>query len=431
MWHFLFATGIENSYPTIDGGRVRQDQMESCGHYEQWRTDFELLDEIGTNVLRYGPPIHRTWLAPGRYDWEFSDLTFGELRRRGIIPIVDLCHFGVPDWIGDFQNPDFPVLFAGYARDFAQRFPWVQLYTPVNEMYICAMFSGRHGWWNEQGTTDRTFVTALKHVTAANVLAMDAILEVRPDALFIQSESSEYFHAEEPQAVRRTEIYNAERFLTLDLNYARPVNSTMYQYLLSNGMTEQEYQFFMNTRLKHHCILGNDYYWTNEHRVPVQGGHSPAGEVFGYYEITRQYYDRYKLPVMHTETNFPEGYSGDEAVNWLFKEWSNVVSVRNSGVPMVGFTWYSLHDQTDWNDLLRTKRGSVHAVGLYDLDRNIRPAGRAYKRIIEQWKNVLPMQSVCLQLPIVEPGEYDEPWAVRRREAMRGIRQHRSEAPLA
>ena len=42
--------------------------------------------------------------------------------RRNIAPIVDLCHFGVPDWLGNFQNPDFPALFAQYAKAFAQRF---------------------------------------------------------------------------------------------------------------------------------------------------------------------------------------------------------------------------------------------------------------------------------------------------------------------
>jgi hypothetical protein len=29
-----------------------------------------------------------------------------------IVPVVALCHFGVPDWIGNFQNPDFPELFG-------------------------------------------------------------------------------------------------------------------------------------------------------------------------------------------------------------------------------------------------------------------------------------------------------------------------------
>ena len=41
----------------------------------------------------------------------------------------------------------------------------------------------------------------------------------------------------------------------------------MYEYLLDNGMTREEYHFFLHHRLKQHCILGNDYYWTNEHRV--------------------------------------------------------------------------------------------------------------------------------------------------------------------
>ena len=123
----MFCTGVENSIPTIDNGRTRVDQMEVCGHYKHWRTDFALLEELGIQYLRYGPPIHTTYLGPGKYDWEFADLTFGELRRRDITPIVDLCHFGVPDWIGNFQNPDFPALFAAYARAFAERFPWVQL----------------------------------------------------------------------------------------------------------------------------------------------------------------------------------------------------------------------------------------------------------------------------------------------------------------
>ena len=57
-------------------------------------------------------------------------------------------------------------------------------------MYICATFSAWYGWWNEQLSSDRSFVTALKHIVKANVLAMQAILEVRPDAIFVQSESS-------------------------------------------------------------------------------------------------------------------------------------------------------------------------------------------------------------------------------------------------
>lgn len=135
---FLFATGIENSTPTINNGATRIDEMEKCGHYKLWQEDFDLVNEMGIRFLRYGPPLYKAFLGDGRYDWSFTDEVYNGLRTRKIVPITDLCHFGVPGWIGNFQNPDFPILFASYARAFAQRYPWVQLYTPVNEMYICA-----------------------------------------------------------------------------------------------------------------------------------------------------------------------------------------------------------------------------------------------------------------------------------------------------
>jgi beta-glucosidase/6-phospho-beta-glucosidase/beta-galactosidase len=412
---FMFATGIENSIPTVQNGRVRVDEMEKCGHYQRWEEDFDLLGDLEIRFLRYGPPLHRTWLGSGRYDWEFPDATFSGLRAREVIPIVDLCHFGVPDWIGNFQNPDFPELFASYARDFAERFHWVQLYTPVNEMYICATFSASYGWWNEQLTGDRAFVTALKHIVKANVLAMRAILEVRADALFIQSESSEYFHAQNPRAIKPAEAMNARRFLPLDLNYGCRVDSEMYEFLRDNGMTRDEYHFFHTHDVKHRCIMGNDYYVTNEHRVQPDGRTEPSGEVFGYDEITRQYYDRYRLPVMHTETNFSEGPRGDEAVYWLWKEWANVLRVRNNGVPIVGFTWFSLTDQVDWDTALRENNGNVNPLGLYDLDRKPRAVGKAYKQLIADWRELLPTQSVCLRLPLVPPDEYEQAWAQRER----------------
>ena len=60
---FMFATGIENSYPTINHGRERVDEMEKCGHYEHWNTDFDKVQELGIQFLRYGPPLHRTFLG--------------------------------------------------------------------------------------------------------------------------------------------------------------------------------------------------------------------------------------------------------------------------------------------------------------------------------------------------------------------------------
>lgn len=380
---FIFATGIECSYPTIETstGKVRRDQMEECGHYDRWLEDLELTNDLGISFLRYGPPYYRMHLGAERYDWTWTDLVMPKMREMGIVPIVDLCHFGVPDWIGDFQNPDFCFQFADFARAFAERYPWVRYYTPVNEMYIAAEFSAFYGWWNERLRSHGAFVTALKHIVRANVEAMIAILEVRPDALFIQSESSEYTHPSNPDLVDEAEMLNERRFLSLDLNYGHRISSGMYEYLMDNGLTEDEYIFFLEHNLREHCIIGNDYYAANEHLLVDEETRVFAGDVFGYYIVTRDYYARYNLPAMNTETNMAEPGARD----WMWKTWANIQRLRHDGVPVCGMTWYSLTDQIDWDVALREVNNRPHKVGLFDLDRNIRPVGKDYKELIRQW----------------------------------------------
>jgi beta-glucosidase/6-phospho-beta-glucosidase/beta-galactosidase len=396
---FMFSTGIENSYPTIilpDGSRKRVDELEKAGHYKYWKEDFRLVKETGIDFLRYGPPYYSVHAGPGSYDWSFSDEVFNEMKALNITPLVDLCHFGVPDWIGDFQNPEWPFFFAEYARAFAKRYPYLKLYTPVNEIFIAAMFSGQYGWWNECKSDDRSFVTALKHLCKANMLAMHAIQEVQPDAYFILSESSEYFHAENPGVRPLCDFLNEKRFLSLDLTFGHPVDVKIYKYLLANGMTDLEYSWFEENhiRTKSRCIMGNDYYITNEHMVYSNGNTSASGEIFGYYIITHQYFRRYRMPVMHTETNIAEPFS----VHWLKKQWANLYRLKQDGVPVIGFTWYSLIDQVDWDSALRNDHGHINSLGLYDINRKIRPVGHEYKNLIAQWKDVLANEGYGLPL---------------------------------
>jgi beta-glucosidase len=213
------------------------------------------------------------------------------------------------------------------------------------------------------------------------------------------------------------------------LNYAHDVDAQTYLFLMENGMTSEEYRFFMCQNLRHHCVMGNDYYRTNEHRVWADGHTTSSGEVFGYNEITRQYHARYRLPVMHTETNIEEGPNGDEAVFWLWKEWANVLRIRNAGIPVLGFTWYSLIDQVDWDTALRDDNGRENPLGLYDLDRNPRAVGKAYKKLVSNWSKVLAVQSACLTLPVFMPNEQDERVVKAQGQHARGLRQPKGDSP--
>jgi beta-glucosidase/6-phospho-beta-glucosidase/beta-galactosidase len=384
---FAFCTGIENSAPIItgpDGKPRRVDQMAASGHDHRWREDFQLVHDLGLRCLRYGPPYYRTHIGPGRYDWSFADDTFAELRRLGIVPIADLCHFGLPDWLGNFQNPDFPRYFAEYAAAFARRYPWVWLYTPVNEMLITAEYSALKGYWNEQLCDDRAFVTALVNAVEANVRASEAI-RAACDAWFVQSESTRYYHPYNPDAVKLTAHLNERRFVSLDLNYSHSPSGRMLEYLQANGMTHDQFDYFMNRTIRPSCIMGTDYYETSE-MVVYPDASTRRCNVLGYYGLTRQYYERFRLPIMHTETN---QYQLLNAAYWLEREWANVLRLRQEGYPIIGFTWYSLTDQVDWDIDLREQRGHINTSGLYDMERRIRRVGVAYRRIIQDWSAAL------------------------------------------
>jgi len=178
--NFMFATGIECSYPTIDHGKTRRDMLAECDHYNRYKEDLGLVKEMGLKVLRYGLPYYNIQKSPGKYDWEFADLAMAEIQRLGITPILDLMHFGVPDWVGNFQNPELPVFFAEYCEEVAKRYPWVRYYTPVNEIYVTAKMSAKDGSWNEQLKSDKGFVTALKHATAASIMGTQKNCQAPP-----------------------------------------------------------------------------------------------------------------------------------------------------------------------------------------------------------------------------------------------------------
>ncbi len=383
--NFMFATGIECSYPTIHHGRLRRDQLRECGHYDRWKEDLRLVQELGLKVLRYGLPYYSIHRAPGKFDWSFADEVMNEMQRLNITPILDLLHFGVPSWIGDFQNPELPVLFAEYADAVATRYPWVRYYTPVNEIYVTAKMSAKEGAWNEQLKDDKAFVTALKHCCAASILGTHAIAQRRPDCIIIQSESAEYIHEACASPSAKVALENKQRLLSLDLLYAHQPDADVYQYMMDNGMTREEYKWFMAGEPPGYQIMGNDYYGKNEKILLPDGSTCTAEDVMGWYLITKEYYERYRKPVMHTETNT---FKSEEGSTWLWKQWINVLRMRRDGVPVLGFTWYSLIDQIDWDSALAKKRDNVNECGLFDLNRKIRPAGKAYRALIEEFGQI-------------------------------------------
>jgi beta-glucosidase/6-phospho-beta-glucosidase/beta-galactosidase len=152
----------------------------------------------------------------------------------------------------------------------------------------------------------------------------------------------------------------------------------MAGYLNRHGVTSNDLSFFRERRAVGQRWLGLDYYPTCEHRVASTGRCTTASQPRGFRTLAFEYYNRYRIPLFHCETNRVPRL----AEQWLGEQWEDVLALRAAGVPVHGFTWYSLTDQIDWQYALRVEHNHLHPVGLFDLQRRMRPVGRAYRELV-------------------------------------------------
>jgi beta-glucosidase len=165
----------------------------------------------------------------------------------------------------------------------------------------------------------------------------------------------------------------------------------MASFLNENGVTSNDLSFFRERRAVGQRWLGMDYYPICEHRVCASGRQTTNNtRAKGFRSLAAQYYDRYRIPLFHCETNRVTGM----AVDWLHNQWADISALRASGIPVKGFTWYSLTDQVDWQHALRVERNDVYPVGLYDLHRRVRPVGVAYQALIAEERSMSEERSM-------------------------------------
>ena len=251
MSQFMFATGIENSNPTIqlpDGTTRRVDEMEKCGHYKRWKDDFQLVKDMGIQYLRYGPPLHTTHLGPGPLRLEFCRRNLQRTKTN-----ADYAHRGSVSFRGSRIGSAISKIPTGRNCLRSTPAPLRSGFPGCGTTRRSMRFSlPRCFPRSTAGGTSACPATAIS-AAPSNICAGRTCLPCAPfwkcgrDAIFIQSESSEYFHPEHPDCLYQCKVLNEKRFLSLDLTYGYPLNVTMYEYLLDHGWTRDEYAWFGRT----------------------------------------------------------------------------------------------------------------------------------------------------------------------------------------
>jgi beta-glucosidase/6-phospho-beta-glucosidase/beta-galactosidase len=378
MWpEFVWSVGEEGSDPIVDvdGGPFRHDQYAQSGHYEHMNDDLTSIAGLGVEVVRYGMPWRIAEPEPGVYDWTLWDRALGACSDAGLVPVVDLLHFGLPDHCRAFADPAWIDGFCRYVDAFLDRYSEPMWFTPVNEPGITATMTARWGMWNDQLRTSADHARVLVNVVTAN---LEAIARVRSDrnGWWISSEGFDVHVDPSGSMPEKLDRRRAISWLVWDLHFGRDPLPAAARYLdhVDDASLTRIRDLAVNDRL----IAGHDFYPTS---IQCVDGSQPEWTIseridLGMAEL-RCWFDRYQQPLWISETSNLSLPISDQGP-WLTALTAGLDGLRNSGVPVRGLCWYGRGDQYDWQTGLARPTGAVTEVGLFDSHRIRRPVADVF-----------------------------------------------------
>jgi dTDP-4-dehydrorhamnose reductase len=362
-----------------------RDQSIETGHRFR-RDDIDRIAELGVKRVRF--PIVWESVAPDRpaeFDFEWTDDRLAMLRERGIKVIGGLLHHGSGPHYTELLDPDFPQKLAHYAERVAERYPWIDMWTPVNEPLTTARFSALYGHWYPHTKDYALFLRALVNECKGTLEAMRAIRKVIPDAQLVQTEDLGKCFSTSPLRYQAA-FENERRWLSLDLQCGMiDPKHKMHQLLLGAGIGWDELEGFQGGEAKPD-LLGINHYLTSErfldHRTDLYPGHEVGGngrdtyvdaeavrvkrldEDTGFAPRLREAWERYQIPMAITEVH--HGCHRDEQLRWFAEVWETANRLRDEGVDLRAVTMWSMFGNVDWRFLLTQKNG-FYDTGAFDV----------------------------------------------------------------
>src|SRR4051812_2021384 len=331
--------------------------MERNGHATRL-SDLALFAGLGIRAIRY--PVLWERIAPDGFDaidWSWPDERLRRLRELDVRAIVGLTHHGSGPKRTSLIDPSFATGLAEYARLVAERYPYIDAYTPVNEPLTTARFSGLYGFWYPHGRDYPTFARALITECRAVVLAMRAVRRVNPQARLVQTEDLGRTYGS-PALGSLTAFHNERRWLSLDLLCGRVDRQhPLYEHMRGWGIGADELSWLVDNRCPPD-LVGVNHYASSDRYLdaavdrydPRMHAVAPDGPVYvdteavracmdcpiGVCGVLQDVWQRYRLPVAITEAHL--GSTREEQLRWLKEFWDGAVGLRQTGVDVRAVT---------------------------------------------------------------------------------------------
>ncbi|MGU3316865.1 family 1 glycosylhydrolase [Sphingomonas sp. M6A6_1c] len=376
--------GVECTVNRTGAGYL--DQSALSGH-DRRDDDLDLFAGLGLTAIRY--PVLWERVSPDAAvapDWRWSDARLARLRDLGMRPIVGLVHHGSGPRHTDLLDDGFAPGLGEHARQVAERYPWVEEWTPVNEPLTTARFAALYGHWYPHATDEGAFWRALLNQIDGTRAAMRAIRRVNPAARLIQTDDLGRTYAT-TRLGEQAAFNNLRRWASWDLLFGRIVpQHALWQRIARHGLGDR-----LRAIADDPCppdVIGVNHYLTSDrfldHRlqryaVETHGGTDrlayadteavrvldPAPAGLG--GAMREAWQRYRVPLAMTEIH--NGCTREEQLRWAAEAWDTAVTLRGEGIDVRAVTAWSLLGSNGWNNLLtRPPTGpDAYEPGVFDV----------------------------------------------------------------
>ncbi|MCV3273990.1 GH1 family beta-glucosidase [Roseobacter sinensis] len=395
-----------DTFAATPGNVVRAENGDiACDHYHRWEEDLDLMQALGLDAYRFSTSWARV-LPEGRgpvneEGLDFYDRLVDGLLARGLNPMVTLYHWELPVALADlggWRNPDISHWLADYTTVIMKRIgDRVFSAAPINEPWCVGWlshFMGHHA----PGLRDiRATAHAMHHVLTGHGRAIQAMRALGVKNLGAVC-NFEYAHAADdtPEAAEAAQLYDGyyNRFFLGGL-FKGAYPEDVMDGLAPHMPKGWEDDFGLIGQPLDWCGLN---YYTCKRIAPVDGPWPAHQEVGGPLPKTQMGWEIYPKGLHHFLTWVHETYTKglplyvtengmanpdepdvpDEArIEYLNAHVAAAQQAMSEGVPLAGYTFWSLMDNYEWalgyekrfglihvdfDTLERTPKASYHAL---------------------------------------------------------------------
>lgn len=404
-----------------EGGHVAHGENcdVACDHYHHYKEDVAIMKEIGLKSYRFSISWSRV-LPQGTGPVNEKGVQFyidlcDELIAAGIKPLATLYHWDLPTTLyrrGGWKNPSSPAWFEEYAQVISKAlgdrvYAWMTFNEP--QMFVgLGHLAGGHAPFEHND--DQTLAEISKHVLLAHGRAVSVLRKNCPKALVGMAPTGDCYLPENdsPEAVARAYAKSTtlpKGFPISNTWWADPVFLGRYpegaRELLGNAMytlTDEEWAL-VSQKLDfygYNCYQGTQDYPFPEDGYDNYGYQGCPKTGYGWnitpnalYYSSKFWYERYGLPVLITEN----GYAGLDHVmldgkvhdpqrqDYMHRYLLQVKRAIDDGIPVIGYTYWSIMDNFEWAAGYDPRFGLVH-IDYRTQKRTIKDSAYWYRDVI-------------------------------------------------